>query len=46
MISHRFEEVMDELGLEYIRRMDSDYPSIEEACEDMAGFALKHLGVK
>ncbi|MCF7847830.1 MAG: alpha/beta hydrolase [Kiritimatiellales bacterium] len=39
-------EAMDNLGIECLRRMDSDYASMDEAYEDMARFVKKHFGIK
>ena len=36
-------EAMDKLGIECIRRMDTDYPSMNEAYEDMAVFVIRQL---
>jgi hypothetical protein len=34
---------MDALGIECIRRMDSDYPSMDAAYKDMAQFVIRHF---
>ena len=39
-------EAMDELGIECIRRMDSDYGSVDEAYQEMAAFVIRHFGMK
>ena len=38
-------EAMDKLGIECVRRMDTDYDSMNEAFEDMAKFVEKQFGV-
>ncbi len=39
-------KAMDELGIECIHRLDSDYENSEAASRDMAQFIKKHLGVR
>ena len=36
-------KAMDKLGIECIRRMDSDYPSMDEAYKDMVRFVTRHF---
>ena len=37
---------MDQLGIECIRRMDTEYPSKDDSYKDMAQFVVRHLGLK
>lgn len=38
-------EAMDELGIECVRCMDTDYDSMTAAYADMVEFLKKHLGI-
>jgi hypothetical protein len=43
--ARHLKKLMDELGIECVIHMDSDFPTPKAAMEDRMAFLKKHLGV-